>query len=66
VEPCAFTQKFPSPVVAIGRYLQGETLIEAYWKSVLDAGAGHLYRGASGGAVPAAAPALTSPRSCRL
>jgi len=40
VEPCAFTQKFPSPVVAIGRYLQGETLIEAYWKSVLMPGQG--------------------------
>ena len=40
VEPCAFTQKFQSPVVAIGRYLQGETLIEAYWKSVLMPGQG--------------------------
>ena len=40
VEPCAFAQKFPSPVVAIGRYLQGETLIEAYWKSVLMPGQG--------------------------
>ena len=39
-EPCAFPQKFPSPVVAIGRYLQGETLIEAYWKSVLMPGQG--------------------------
>jgi hypothetical protein len=27
-------------VVAIGRYLQGETLIEAYWKSVLMPGQG--------------------------
>jgi len=40
VEPCAFAQKFPSPVVTIGRYLQGETLIEAYWKSVLMPGQG--------------------------
>jgi uncharacterized protein (TIGR03790 family) len=40
VEPCAFPQKFPSPVIAIGRYLQGETLIEAYWKSVQMPGQG--------------------------
>lgn len=33
-EPCAFTQKFPNPLVAMDRYLSGETLIEAYWKSV--------------------------------
>jgi uncharacterized protein (TIGR03790 family) len=39
-EPCALPQKFPSPVVAIGRYLHGETLIEAYWKSVLMPGQG--------------------------
>ncbi len=40
VEPCDFPQKFPNPVVAIGRYLQGETLIEAYWKSVAMPGQG--------------------------
>ena len=40
VEPCAFPQKFPNPVIAIGRYLRGETLIEAYWKSVLMPGQG--------------------------
>ena len=34
VEPCAFPQKFPQPAIVIGRYLNGETLIEAYWKSV--------------------------------
>ncbi len=34
VEPCAFVQKFPRPDIAIDRYLDGETLIEAYWKSV--------------------------------
>ncbi len=27
-------QKFPHPAVVIGHYLRGETLIEAYWKSV--------------------------------
>ena len=34
VEPCNIPQKFPHPVVVIGHYLAGETLIEAYWKSV--------------------------------
>lgn len=34
VEPCDMPQKFPHPAVLIGHYLQGETLIEAYWKSV--------------------------------
>lgn len=33
-EPCAFIQKFPRPNVVINRYLNGETLLEAYWKSV--------------------------------
>ena len=35
VEPCNLPQKFPSPPIAIGHYLRGDTLIEAYWKSVL-------------------------------
>ena len=34
VEPCAFVQKFPRPNIVINRYLNGETLIESYWKSV--------------------------------
>jgi len=34
VEPCAFPQKFPQPVIVMRRYLAGETLIEAYCKSV--------------------------------
>lgn len=33
-EPCNFAEKFPLPAVVIGHYLEGETLIEAYWKSV--------------------------------
>ena len=33
-EPCAFPQKFPHPGVVIDFYTRGETLIEAYWKSV--------------------------------
>jgi len=40
VEPCAIPQKFPNPLVAIGHYLSGETLIEAYWKSVQMPGQG--------------------------
>ena len=40
VEPCNLVQKFPHPAVVIGHYLQGETLIEAYWKSVLMPGQG--------------------------
>ena len=34
VEPCAFVQKFPRPDIVINRYLNGETLLESYWKSV--------------------------------
>jgi uncharacterized protein (TIGR03790 family) len=33
-EPCNFVEKFPRPNVVIERYLNGETLLEAYWKSV--------------------------------
>lgn len=33
-EPCNFWQKFPNPAVLISHYLQGQTLVEAYWKSV--------------------------------
>lgn len=40
VEPCNFPQKFPNPVVAMAHYLAGETLIEAYWKSVVWPGQG--------------------------
>jgi len=40
VEPCAFPQKFPHPGIVISRYLRGETLIEAYWKSVAWPGQG--------------------------
>jgi uncharacterized protein (TIGR03790 family) len=34
VEPCAFPNKFPNPLMMMERYLDGERLIEAYWKSV--------------------------------
>jgi hypothetical protein len=40
VEPCNFPNKFPVPAVVMTHYLQGETLIEAYWKSVQMPGQG--------------------------
>ena len=40
VEPCAFPQKFPNVIVLMSYYLAGDTLIEAYWKSVLMPGQG--------------------------
>jgi len=40
VEPYAFQQKFPDPRVLIPRYFGGNTLIEAYWKSVASPGMG--------------------------
>jgi len=33
-EPCNFVEKFPRPNLLIDAYLNGETLLEAYWKSV--------------------------------
>jgi uncharacterized protein (TIGR03790 family) len=40
VEPCAFPAKFPDPVVMMKHYFAGQTLIEAYWKSVAMPGQG--------------------------
>ena len=40
VEPCNLLQKFPHPALVAERYLRGETLIEAYWKSVMMPGQG--------------------------
>ena len=40
VEPFAFQQKFPDPRVLIPRYVGGNTLVEAYWKSVASPGMG--------------------------
>ena len=40
VEPCNFTGKFPEVGLLMRRYLGGETLIEAYWKSVAMPGQG--------------------------
>lgn len=33
-EPCSFTEKFPQVITLVRRYASGESLIEAYWKSV--------------------------------
>lgn len=41
VEPCAFAQKFPRPRVLLEHYVaRGETVLEAYWKSVAMPGQG--------------------------
>ena len=40
VEPCNLPQKFPHPALVIANYLRGDTLIEAYWKSVAMPGQG--------------------------
>ncbi|MES9861640.1 MAG: hypothetical protein ABW138_12440, partial [Candidatus Thiodiazotropha sp. 4PDIVS1] len=40
VEPCNHLGKFPSPRLAIEHYSHGETLLEAYWKSVQQPGEG--------------------------
>jgi uncharacterized protein (TIGR03790 family) len=40
MEPCNFPEKFPVPAIAMAHYLQGETLTEAYWKSVAMPGQG--------------------------
>jgi uncharacterized protein (TIGR03790 family) len=39
-EPCNLVGKFPDPAVFIVHYLQGDTLLEAYWKSVVMPGQG--------------------------
>ena len=39
-EPCNYPEKFPNPQVLIPSYLDGKTLIEAYWKSVQQPGEG--------------------------
>jgi uncharacterized protein (TIGR03790 family) len=40
IEPCNFLQKFPNPRIVMLHYLAGETLLEAYWKSVAWPGQG--------------------------
>ena len=40
IEPCNFVQKFPNPGIMMHYYLRGNSLIEAYWKSVAWPGQG--------------------------
>ncbi len=40
IEPCNFTEKFPNPQILIPAYVEGDSLIEAYWKSVQQPGEG--------------------------
>jgi uncharacterized protein (TIGR03790 family) len=40
VEPCSITAKFPNAGLMMAHYLAGETLMEAYWKSVAMPGQG--------------------------
>ena len=40
IEPCNYRQKFPDVGVVLAHYLTGESLVEAYWKSVLMPGQG--------------------------
>ncbi|MFI3136076.1 MAG: TIGR03790 family protein [Methylococcaceae bacterium] len=40
IEPCNFPAKFPHPEILMHFYLRGNTLIEAYWKSVQEPGQG--------------------------
>lgn len=40
VEPCNYPNKFPRPDILLRHYLAGDTLIEAYWKSVAWPGEG--------------------------
>ena len=40
VEPCNFPQIFPDPGILMRAYLNGDTAIEAYWKSVVWPGQG--------------------------
>jgi uncharacterized protein (TIGR03790 family) len=39
-EPCNYVQKFPNPGIMMHFYLKGNSLIEAYWKSVAWPGQG--------------------------
>lgn len=40
VEPCNYPQKFPDPRILMRSYLNGDTAVEAYWKSVVWPGQG--------------------------
>jgi hypothetical protein len=40
VEPCNYTNKFPDPRALLPHYYRGNTVLEAYWKSVAEPGEG--------------------------
>ena len=40
IEPCNYTTKFPNPVPLTSFYYRGQTVLEAYWKSVAWPGEG--------------------------
>lgn len=40
IEPCNYPQKFPNAQILIPSYVGGDSLIEAYWKSVQQPGEG--------------------------
>lgn len=40
IEPCNYIEKFPNPQILIPAYRWGDSLIEAYWKSVQQPGEG--------------------------
>ena len=42
VEPCNYTSKFPQTSVFVPHYFRGETVVEAYWKSVRWPGEGNF------------------------
>ena len=42
IEPCNYPAKFPNPEVLIPHYLLGDTVVEAYWKSVWMPGEGNF------------------------
>jgi len=42
-EPCAFPEKFPNPEIVVRRYVAGEPLVSAYWKSVRMPGQGVFF-----------------------
>ncbi len=42
IEPCSYPAKFPNPQVLIPHYFGGNTVVEAYWKSVWMPGEGNF------------------------
>jgi len=42
IEPCNYPAKFPDPTVFLPHYVGGDTVVEAYWKSVWTPGEGNF------------------------